>query len=90
MAAKAKELAASKKLKIYGLKENGGTHVLILTKADPVVLGYPAVGRKRLQAELTGDLSALPLVAGAVYAGLKKYGDRRAAVEKSTGKPEAK
>jgi len=90
MAAKAKELAASKKLKIYGLKENGGTHVIILTKANPVALGYPSVARKRLQAELTGDLTALPLLAGAVYAGLKKYSERRAAVENSDDRSEAK
>ncbi len=91
MAAKAKQLAANKKLKIYGLKENGGTHVLILTKVDPVALGYPSVGKKRLQAELTGDLTALPLVAGALYAGLKKYSDRRATVAaKSDGKTKGK
>jgi len=80
MAATAKQLAAAKKLKIYGLQENGGTMVLILTKADPKTLGYPTVAKKRLTAELTNDLTALPLVAGALYAGLKKYSDRRATV----------
>jgi formate dehydrogenase iron-sulfur subunit len=80
MVAKAKDLASSKKLHIYGLKENGGTRLLILTKADPVSLGYPNVGRKRLRAGLIEDLGATPLLAGAVYVGLKKYSDRRAAV----------
>lgn len=88
MVARANQLAAGKKLKIYGLKENGGTHVIILTKADPSVLGYPRVGRTRLRAELVTDMTALPLVAGAVYMGLKKYDERRATVEKAekTGK----
>ena len=89
MAAKAKQLATSKKLKIYGLNENGGAHVIILTKADPVALGYPNVGKKRLQADMTG-ITALPLVAGAVYAGLKKYSDRRADVAKSDKGAKAK
>ena len=80
MVAKAKELAASKKLKIYGLKENGGTRMLILTKSDPVALGYPKVGSKRLLAESVNSLGVAPLVAGVAYAGLKKYSDRRAAV----------
>ncbi len=85
MAATAQQLAAAKKLKIYGLQENGGTMVLILTKADPKRLGYPNVARKRLTAELTNDLTALPLVAGALYAGLKKYSDRRATVATTDG-----
>ncbi len=89
MAAKAKQLAADKKLKIYGMNENGGTHLIILTKADPVALGYPKVAKKHL-AELTGDLTALPLVAGALYAGFKKYSDRRATVERTGKDTEAK
>ena len=80
MVAKAKELAAKRKLHIYGLRENGGTRVLILTKAIPAALGYPNVAKKGLRAGLTESLSAAPLVAGAVYAGLKKYNDRRTAV----------
>lgn len=86
MVARANQLAASQKLKIYGLKENGGTHVIILTKADPAVLGYPRVGKTRLKAELVNDMAALPLVAGAVCMGLKKYGERRATVEKAEKK----
>jgi len=54
--------------------------VLILTKAIPAALGYPNVAKKGLRAGLTESLSAAPLVAGAVYAGLKKYNDRRTAV----------
>ncbi|HVP43632.1 MAG TPA: 4Fe-4S dicluster domain-containing protein [Terriglobales bacterium] len=86
MVARANELATAKKLKIYGLKENGGTHVIILTKADPAVLGYPKLGKTRLKAELITDMTALPLVAGAVCMGLRKYGERRATVEKAENK----
>ncbi len=81
MAAKAKELAAAKKLKIYGLNENGGTHVIILTKADPVSLGYPKVAKKHL-----ANLE-LPLAAGALYLGFKALGDRKEAVQKAEKEP---
>ncbi len=77
MAAKAKQRAADKKLKIYGLNENGGTHVIILTKADPVALGYPKVATRHL-----ANLE-LPLAAGALYLGFKTFSDRREAVEKA-------
>ena len=46
--AKAKEMAAARKLTIYGLEENGGTRVLILTKGNPTALGYPQVSSKRV------------------------------------------
>ena len=80
MAARAKQLASARKLKIYGLNENGGTHVIILTKVDPVGLGYLKV-KGSLRAELMPDLAAGPLVAGAIYTGLKKFSERKAAVE---------
>ena len=85
MSARARQLAAGKHLKIYGLQENGGTHVIILTKTDPVALGYPKV-KGRLRADLTTDLAAAPLVAGALYAGFKKYSERRTAVEQTENK----
>lgn len=81
MVARANELAASGKLRVYGLKENGGTNVIILTKEDPALLGYPAVSKKHVRAQVFPNaFSALPLVAGAVYTGLKKLGERRADV----------
>lgn len=90
MVARAHKLAARGKLKVYGLKENGGTHVIMLTKEDPALLGYPAVGKRHLRAQLSGDLAPLPLVAGAVYTGLKKLSQRRAevALEEADGKTE--
>lgn len=86
IAARAKQLAAKKGLKIYGLTENGGTSVIILTRTDPAALGYPKV-RGTLRADLT-TLTAGPLVAGAVCAGLKKYSDRRTAVKKAESNKE--
>jgi len=85
MSARAKQLAATKQLRIYGLNENGGTHVIILTKVDPVGLGYPKV-KGHLRAELTMELAAGPLVAGTLYAGFKKYDERRKAVELTENK----
>ena len=35
-------MAKENGLYLYGLEENGGTSMLILTKADPAVVGYPA------------------------------------------------
>jgi formate dehydrogenase iron-sulfur subunit len=81
MVTRANELAASRKLKVYGLKENGGTNVIVLAKVDPALLGYPSVGKKHLRAQmLPNEFAALPLVAGAVYTGLKKLSERRADV----------
>lgn len=84
--ATARQLAASKKLKIYGLKENGGGNVLFLTKASPAVLGYPQVPGRRIQASLGTELGAFPVVAGAVFVGLKKYDERRTEIAKSEQK----
>jgi formate dehydrogenase iron-sulfur subunit len=76
----AKRAALNRKLKIYGLKENGGTHFIVLTKVDPALLGYPKVAHRKMTALNTVDLS-VPLAAGVVYAGFKKLTDRRAAVD---------
>jgi len=84
MATRARQVASVKQLKIYGLKENGGTNVIILMKADPVALGYPRV-KGHMRAGLN-DLAAAPLVAGALYAGFKKYSERRTTVEQTENK----
>jgi formate dehydrogenase iron-sulfur subunit len=87
----ANTLAAKGKLKVYGLQENGGTHVIILTRVDPVALGYPKVGKRQARsAKLATDLAGLPLVAGAVYVGLRKLSDRKTSVELSEGRDNAK
>ncbi len=39
----AKTTAARDNLNIYGLKENGGTHMIVLLKGKPEDVGYPAV-----------------------------------------------
>ena len=39
----AKTSVTKNKLNIYGLKENGGTHMIILLKGKPVQVGYPTV-----------------------------------------------
>jgi formate dehydrogenase iron-sulfur subunit len=80
MAARANELAARGKLKVYGLKENAGTNAIMLTKEDPALLGYPAVSKKHRAQLLPDALAALPLVAGAVYTGFKKLSERRSDV----------
>ncbi|MBF0506056.1 MAG: 4Fe-4S binding protein [Nitrospirae bacterium] len=39
----AKTTTSKGKLQIYGLKENGGTHMIILLKEEPGRVGYPTV-----------------------------------------------
>ncbi len=83
MLARAKELAAAHKLNLYGIEENGGTHVLILTAEKPAVLGYPKVGNRSVPPKKTSKTSqsSLPLIAGLTLAGFKKFSDRRAKIE---------
>jgi len=83
MKALALKLAREKKLKLYGSEENGGTHLFVLTKEDPVAAGYPKVAKRMLKggkASLDGDLG-VPAMAALAVTGLKKFSERRARVE---------
>ncbi|MCG6536797.1 MAG: 4Fe-4S dicluster domain-containing protein [Syntrophales bacterium LBB04] len=82
----AKNLAKKNKLQVYGLDENGGTHLFILTKGSAVAMGYPKVAKKppkAKKASMEGAL-ALPGIAALAYAGFKKFSDRRSRVEAET------
>jgi formate dehydrogenase iron-sulfur subunit len=81
--AKAKTLAAKGKLKIYGAKENGGTHLFILTKNEPVAIGYPNVPAKDVKKGASiGDSFTVPTAIAAVaVGGFKQFSERRARVE---------
>jgi Fe-S-cluster-containing dehydrogenase component len=82
MATEAKKRAAEAKLKIYGLKENGGTHVIVLTKNDPIAVGYPKIKERHTKTNASlGEVSPFLLAAGVVYTGLKKFSERKADVE---------
>lgn len=78
---KAKQLAADNNLNIYGLEENGGTSVIILTKEDPVAIGYPEVSKSVTKARGPKAVVGAAAVAALAYAGIKKYSDRRAEIE---------
>lgn len=83
--AKAKKIAQDNNLHIYGLEENGGTSLLILTQADPLAAGYPEVAKSSSAYSpiaIGGTAVGLGVVAAAAYAGLKKYSERRNAIEK--------
>jgi len=83
--AKAKQMAQANKLNIYGLEENGGTSLLILTKADPVAAGYPKVAKTNSgysPIAIGGTALGLTAAAVAAFAGLKKYSERRNEIEK--------
>jgi formate dehydrogenase iron-sulfur subunit len=74
----AQETAKKGNLKLYGAKENGGTHFIILTKEAPASLGYPAVAATHSgKHAIAARLGALPLVAGVALAGLQKLTKRR-------------
>ncbi|HNY64601.1 MAG TPA: 4Fe-4S dicluster domain-containing protein [Deltaproteobacteria bacterium] len=79
--AKAKALAAKGKLKIYGMNENGGTHLFVLAKVDPVKFGYPKVAAKTIKAGVSmNDLSLPTAIAAMAIGGLRKLDERKAQV----------
>jgi formate dehydrogenase iron-sulfur subunit len=68
-------------LNAYGITQNGGTCFVVLTKSDPVAIGYPPVASKTVSAD--HSLNAMPLWGiGAVAGGMKLFSDRRAIIEK--------
>jgi Fe-S-cluster-containing dehydrogenase component len=78
---KAKAMAAKDKLVLYGVAENGGTHLFVLAKTDPVVAGYPKVPAKAKKSVSLGDSLALPAIAAVAFGGLKKFGERKVRVK---------
>jgi Fe-S-cluster-containing dehydrogenase component len=84
----AKNLAKKNKLNLYGLQENGGTHLFVISKENPLAAGYPKVAKRTLAGKKTaleGDLG-VPAVAALAYTGFKKFSDRRARIEAETKK----
>jgi len=79
--AKAKAMAAKDKLMIYGMQENGGTHLFVLAKTDPVVFGYPKVPAKVKKSASLGDALALPAIAAVAFGGFTKFNERKARVK---------
>jgi Fe-S-cluster-containing dehydrogenase component len=83
MAARSRKEAGARKLTLYGLQENGGTSLFILTKADPTALGYPKVPKRAVKVKTAGmeTTLAVPAVAALAYAGFKKFSERRSRLE---------
>lgn len=76
--AKAKAAAAKGKMKVYGLKENGGTSFFVVAKTDPVLAGYPKVGAKALKNKASlGDLAMAPALVALAVGGFKKFAERK-------------
>jgi len=75
--------AKEKKLKLYGYTENGGTHLFVLSKQDPVAAGYPKVASKNGKSGSLdlGKGSVVPVAAALALTGFKKFSDRRARIE---------
>jgi Fe-S-cluster-containing dehydrogenase component len=81
--AQAQDFAKKKKMNLYGLQENGGTHLFVLSKENPLAAGYPKVAKmaaKGKKVSLEGDLG-VPAIAALAFTGLKKFSDRRSRVE---------
>jgi hypothetical protein len=74
-------MAAKDKLMIYGMQENGGTHLFVLAKTDPVVFGYPKVPAKVKKSASLGDALALPAIAAVAFGGFTKFNERKARVK---------
>jgi Fe-S-cluster-containing dehydrogenase component len=86
--AQAQDLAKKNKLNLYGLQENGGTHLFVLAKENPLAAGYPKVAKRTLKEKkvsMEGDLG-VPAIAALAFTGLKKFSDRRARIEAETQK----
>ena len=83
MAVRSQKEAAARKLILYGLQENGGTSLFILTKASPTAVGYPKVPKRALKIKKAGmeTTLAVPAVAALAYAGFKKFSERRTRLE---------
>lgn len=85
----AKKIAKEANLNIYGLEENGGTSLLVLTKEDPTAVGYPQVeksggsGGGSNPLAIGGAIVGAAAVIGGAYVGLKKYGERKNEIEKN-------
>jgi formate dehydrogenase iron-sulfur subunit len=76
--AKAKATAAKGKMKIYGLKENGGTSLFVLAKTDPVMAGYPKVGPKKIKGSASlGELVTAPAIVALAVGGFTKFAERK-------------
>ena len=86
MVALAKIRAADDNLQIYGLKENGGGHVLILLKENPLKIGYPKVAHLPVNKGMQPALGnvGMPALAALALGGLKKFSDRRDRIERAT------
>jgi len=81
--AKAQNLAKKNKLNLYGLQENGGTHLFVISKENPLAAGYPNVPKKASKGKtvsMEGDLG-VPAIAALAFTGLKKFSDRRSRIE---------
>jgi Fe-S-cluster-containing dehydrogenase component len=80
--AMAQDLSKKRRLALYGLKEAGGTTLLVLFDGNPVKAGYPSVAKSAGKAKEVSFDQELPLPAVAVAAvvGLKKLADRKARI----------
>jgi formate dehydrogenase iron-sulfur subunit len=90
MQTRATDLAKKYKLQVYGIDENGGTHLFVLTKGEASAMGYPKVGKRPLKvnkASMEGSL-VLTGIAALAYTGLKKLSDRKDRVEAEARKKE--
>ena len=77
--------AAESHLHLYGLQENGGGHVLVLLKEDPLKVGYPKVAHmppKSIQPAY--ENASVPVLAAIALGGLKKFSDRRDRIERAS------
>jgi Fe-S-cluster-containing dehydrogenase component len=68
----AKGIAAKDGLQVYGVEEQGGTHLFILTSQDPKDLGFPVVPKKSVAAK------SKPRGLGGLLSGLINEGTKKA------------
>ena len=81
---RAQKTAAEQRLHLYGQRENGGGHFLVLTREIPEAAGYPRVAFRAEKLDPVPAGVGVAAVAAAALSGLKAFSDRRARIEKET------
>ena len=81
---RARKTADEQHLHLYGHRENGGGHFLVLIREHPEAAGYPRVASRPEKLDPVPAGVGAVAVAAAAISGLKAFSDRRARIEKET------
>ena len=84
--AEAQRRAAARKLYIYGLEENGGTSVIVLTKEEPTKVGYLPVPKVPIRLGVPSTVAVGVAAAALALGTLKRLRERAEEVKREEEK----